>query len=150
MARLKEFHRQHQGKSLIELLNEILLRELVIWNRPSMLTVLTTRIRPSNPRVREEYTTSLMHIFDINKVPRVVLQFLWTGTQLGGWSQRDTRARHGRTTKHGRPYRCVHPGRCGRPCQVRPHLPCATSLVPNTSFPTCTTWMNEIDQGNVG
>jgi hypothetical protein len=25
-----------------------------------------------------------MHIFDTNKVPRVVLQFLWTGTHLGG------------------------------------------------------------------
>jgi hypothetical protein len=68
-----------------------------------------------------------------------VLQFLWTGTHLGGkWSQRATRARHGR------------PCRCGRPCQVRLHLPRATSLVPNTSFPVCTTWMNEIDQGNVG
>jgi hypothetical protein len=34
--------------------------------------------------------------------------------------------------------------------QVRPHLPQATSLVPIKSFPVCTTWMNEIDQGNVG
>jgi hypothetical protein len=25
-----------------------------------------------------------MHIFDTNKVPRVVLQFLWTCTHLGG------------------------------------------------------------------
>jgi hypothetical protein len=40
--------------------------------------------------------------------------------------------------------------------QVRPALagaagpaPCL-SLLPNTSFPACTTWMNEIDQGNVG
>jgi hypothetical protein len=33
------------------------------------LTVLTIKIRPSKPRVREEYTTSFMHIFDTNKVP---------------------------------------------------------------------------------
>jgi hypothetical protein len=50
----------------------------------SLLTVLTTKIRSSKPRVREEYTTSFMHIFYTNKVPRVVLQFLWTGTHLGG------------------------------------------------------------------
>jgi hypothetical protein len=29
-------------------------------------------------------------------------------------------------------------------------LPRATSSLLNTSFPTCTTWMNEIYQGNVG
>jgi hypothetical protein len=116
-----------------------------------VLTVLTTKFRPSKPRVREEYTTSFMHIFYTNKVPGVVLQFLWTGLQLGGkWNQRATRARHGRTTRHGRPCKCNWPGRCGRPCQVRPHLPRATCLVPNTSFPACTTWMNEIDQGNIG
>jgi hypothetical protein len=34
-----------------------------------VLTVLTTKFRPSKPRVREEYTTSFMHIFVINKVP---------------------------------------------------------------------------------
>jgi hypothetical protein len=33
--------------------------------------------------------------------------------------------------------------------QVRPHLPRATSSVPIKSFLTCTTWMNEIDPGNV-
>jgi hypothetical protein len=78
-----------------------------------MLTVLTTKIWPSKPRVREEYTTSFMHIFDTNKVPRVVLQILWTGTHLGKkWSQRATRARHGRTNRHDRPCRC------GRPCPV--------------------------------
>jgi hypothetical protein len=49
-----------------------------------MLMVLTTKIRPSKSRVREEYTTSFMHIFYTNKVPRVELQFLWTGTHLGG------------------------------------------------------------------
>jgi hypothetical protein len=120
------------------------------------LTVITTKIRPSKPRVREEYATSFMHIFDTNKVPRVVLQFLWIGTHLGGkWSQCATRARHGRTTRHGRPCRCGRPGKCGRPCwcsrpcQVQPHLPRATSSVPNASFPACTTWMNEIDQGNI-
>jgi hypothetical protein len=86
-----------------------------------------------------------MHIFNTNKVPRVVLEILWIGTRLGEkWSQRATRARHGLTTKHGRPCRC------GRPCQVRPALPCATSMVPNTSFPVCTTWMNVIYQRNVG
>jgi transposase InsO family protein len=49
-----------------------------------MLMVLTTKIRPSKSRVREEYTTSFMHIFYTNKVPRVELQFLWIGTHLGG------------------------------------------------------------------
>jgi hypothetical protein len=92
-----------------------------------------------------------MHIFYTNKVRWVVLQFLWTGTHLGGkWNQRATRVRHDRTTRNGRPCRCGRPGRCGRPCQVRPHLPCATSPVPITPFPVCTTWMNEIDQGNIG
>jgi hypothetical protein len=58
---------------------------------PYMLTVLTTKFRPSKPRVQEEYTTSFMHIFDTNKVPQVVLQFLWIGTHLGGkWNQRAT------------------------------------------------------------
>jgi hypothetical protein len=28
-----------------------------------LLTVLTTKIRPSEPQVREEYMTSFMHIF---------------------------------------------------------------------------------------
>jgi hypothetical protein len=46
--------------------------------------VLTTKFRPLKPPVWEEYTTSFMHIFCTNKVPRVVLQFLWTGTHLGG------------------------------------------------------------------
>jgi hypothetical protein len=34
--------------------------------------------------------------------------------------------------------------------QLQLHLPRATSSVPIKSFPACTTWMNEIDQGNVG
>jgi hypothetical protein len=38
-----------------------------------LLTVLTTEIRLSEPRVREEYMISFMHIFSTNKVPRVVL-----------------------------------------------------------------------------
>jgi hypothetical protein len=33
---------------------------------------------------------------------------------------------------------------------VRPHLPRATPLVQVTSSPAGTTWMNKIDQGNVG
>jgi hypothetical protein len=37
--------------------------------------VLTTKIRLSKPRVREDYITSFMHIFSTNKVPRVVLSF---------------------------------------------------------------------------
>jgi hypothetical protein len=49
----------------------------------SLLTVLTIKIRPSKPRVRKKYTTSFMHIVDTNKVPRVVLQFVRTGTHLG-------------------------------------------------------------------
>jgi hypothetical protein len=48
-----------------------------------------------------------------------VLQFLWTGTHLGGkWNQCVTRARHGHTTRHGRPCRCGRPGRCGCTCPV--------------------------------
>jgi hypothetical protein len=35
--------------------------------------VLTAKIRPSNPQIREEYMASSMHIFSTNKVPRVVL-----------------------------------------------------------------------------
>jgi hypothetical protein len=38
-----------------------------------VLTVLTTKIRPSKSRVREEHMGSFMHIFSTNKVPRVVL-----------------------------------------------------------------------------
>jgi hypothetical protein len=38
-----------------------------------VLTVLTTKIRPSKPRVQEEYMASFMHVFSTNKVPRVVL-----------------------------------------------------------------------------
>jgi hypothetical protein len=111
--------------------------------RGSLLMVLTTKFRPSKPWVREENTTSFMHIFGTNKVPRVVLQFSWIGTHLGGRNQPATRARHGRTTMQGQP--CW----CDRPCQVQPHLPRATSSVPITAFPACRTWMNEIDQQNV-
>jgi hypothetical protein len=86
-----------------------------------------------------------MHIFSTNKVPRVVLWFSWVGTHFGrNWNKHATRARHGRPTKHGRPFRC------GRPCQVRPHLPRGSCLVQSTSSLAGTTWMNEIDQGNVG
>jgi hypothetical protein len=90
-------------------------RKRLTWG--SLLTVLTTKIWPSKPRVWEEYTTSFKHIFDTNKVPRVVLQFLWTGTHLGGkWKQCATRATHGRTTRHDRPCRYGRPCRCGWPC----------------------------------
>jgi hypothetical protein len=34
--------------------------------------------------------------------------------------------------------------------KVWPALPRGTSSVLNTSFPACTTWMNEIYQGNIG
>jgi hypothetical protein len=97
---------------------------------PPMLMVFTTKFRPSKPQVQEEYTTSFMHIFYTNKVPRVVLQFLWTGTHLGGkWNQRATRARHDRTTRHGWPCRCGRPGRCGRTCSVpRPRSQSSLSL----------------------
>jgi hypothetical protein len=104
-----------------------------------LLTVRTTKIRPSKPRVREEYTTSFMHIFGTNKIPRVVLWFSWVCAHFGrNWNQRATRARHGR------------PCRCGRPCQVRPHLPHGSCLVQSTFSPADTTYMNEIDQGNIG
>jgi hypothetical protein len=113
--------------------------------------VLTTKIRPLKPRVREEYATSFMHIYGTNKVPRVVLWFLWADTHLGQkWNQCATRARHSRTTRHGWPCSCGRPGRCGRPCQVRPHLPCGTPPVQRTSSPAGITWMNEINQENVG
>jgi hypothetical protein len=60
-----------------------------------------------------------------------VLQILWIGTHLGEkWSQRATRARHGRTTRHDRPCRCGRSGRCGRPWQVRPILPGAAGPAP--------------------
>jgi hypothetical protein len=79
----------------------------------SLLTVLTTKIRPSKPRVREEYTTSFMHIFGTNKVPWVVLWFSWVGTHFGrNWNQRVPWAGYGRTTRHDRPCRC------GRTCSV--------------------------------
>jgi hypothetical protein len=39
-----------------------------------LLMVLTTKFRPSKAQIREGYTTSFMHIFGTNKVPRVVLQ----------------------------------------------------------------------------
>jgi hypothetical protein len=104
------------------------------------LTVLTINIQSSKPRVREEYTTSFMHIFYTNKVPRVVLKFLWTVTHLGRkWNQRATRARHGRTTKHGRPCRCSRPGRCiwpsmcGRTCPV-PRPRSQSSLSPRAQL----------------
>jgi hypothetical protein len=84
--------------------------------RCCLLTVLTTKIEPSKPWVQEEYTTSFMHIFDTNQVPRVVLQILWTGTHLGGkWSQCATRDRHGRTTRHGRSCKCSQPCLVPRP-----------------------------------
>jgi hypothetical protein len=105
----------------------------------------------SKPQVQEEHTTSFMHIFGTNKVPRVVLWFSWAGTHFErNWNQRATRARHSRTTRHGQPCRCGRPCRCGWPCQVRPHLPRGSCLVQSTSSPAGTTWMNEIDQGNVG
>jgi hypothetical protein len=83
---------------------------------------LTTKFRPVKPRVREEYTTSFMHIFDTNKVPRVVFQFLWIGTHLGG---KGTNVPHelGTTAPPGTadPAGAVGPARCGRTCPV-PHL----------------------------
>jgi hypothetical protein len=33
------------------------------------LTVLVTKVRPSKPQVREEYTIIFMHIFGTNEVP---------------------------------------------------------------------------------
>jgi hypothetical protein len=84
-----------------------------------MLTVLTTKIRPSKPRVREEYTTSFMHMFYTNKVPRVVLQFLWTGTHLGG---KGTNVPHELGTAAPPsmvgPAGVAGPARCGRTCPM--------------------------------
>jgi hypothetical protein len=39
------------------------------------LTVLTTKIRPSKPRVREEYMTSFMHIFITKKFHELCSEF---------------------------------------------------------------------------
>jgi hypothetical protein len=93
-----------------------------------VLTVLTTKVRPSKPYVREEYRTSFMHIFGTNKVPQVVLQFLWTGTHLGG---KGTNVPHNLTTAAppatDSPTGAVglggaaSPARCGCTCHV-PHL----------------------------
>jgi hypothetical protein len=69
----------------------------------------------------------------------VVLQFLWTGTHLGEKMESTWRMSQARPHHQARPA-----------LQVRPALPRATSSVPNTSFPVCTTWMKEIYQGNVG
>jgi hypothetical protein len=86
--------------------------------------VLRTKFRPAKPRVRE-YTTSFMHIFYTNKVPRVVLQFLWTGTQLGGNGtnvphEPGTAASLGMTGPTGAADLAgvVIPARCGRTCPV--------------------------------
>jgi hypothetical protein len=63
-----------------------------------------------------------MHIFNTNKVPRVVLQFSWTGTHLG---RKGTNVPHelGTTTTPGTvgPVGAADPARCGRTCPV-PHL----------------------------
>jgi hypothetical protein len=48
-------------------------------------------------------------------------------------------------TSQARPHHQARPA-----LQVRPALSRAMSWVPNTSFLTCTTWMNDIYQGNVG
>jgi hypothetical protein len=85
----------------------------------SLLMVLATKIRQSKPRVREEYTTSFMHIFGTNKVPRVVLQFSWTSTHLGG---KGTNMPHepGTAAPLGMagPAVAADPARCGRTCPV--------------------------------
>jgi hypothetical protein len=44
---------------------------------------LYNNFRPSKSRKREGYMTSFMHVFNTNKVPRVVLVFLLAGTHLG-------------------------------------------------------------------
>jgi pentatricopeptide repeat protein len=44
-----------------------------VFSPNRVLTVLTTKTRPSKPQVRAEYMTSFMHILGTNKVPRVVL-----------------------------------------------------------------------------
>jgi hypothetical protein len=82
-----------------------------------------------------------MHIFYTNKVPQVVLQFLWTCTHLGGEEPTCTWGRH------GWPCRCGHPSRCGRTCLMlrlrseslpSPHAQLGwTSLIKETSV-----WLN--------
>jgi hypothetical protein len=60
-----------------------------------------------------------MHIFDTNKVPRVVLHFLWTGTHLGG---EGTNVPHepGTAAPPGMagPAGAASPTRCDRTCPV--------------------------------
>jgi hypothetical protein len=54
-------------------------------------------------------------------------------------------------TSQARPHHQAQPALQVRPAwQVQSTLPRATSSVPNASFPACTTWMNEIYQGNIG
>jgi hypothetical protein len=72
-----------------------------------------------------------MHILDTNKVPRVVLQFLWTGTHLGGNGayvphEPGTAAPPGTAGPAGAtvlaaaagPVYAADPVRCGRTCLV--------------------------------
>jgi hypothetical protein len=77
----------------------------------------------SKPRVREEYTTSFMNIFHTNKVPRVVLQFLWTCTHLEG---KGTNVPHELGT-------AAPPGTAGPTCAAAP-APCHV-LGPNHFLP---------------
>jgi hypothetical protein len=48
-----------------------------------LLTILTTSFRPSKSQKQGGYMTIFMHIFNTNKVPRVVLVFLLTNMHLG-------------------------------------------------------------------
>jgi hypothetical protein len=71
-----------------------------------------------------------MHIFYTNKVPRVVLQFLWTVTHLGG-EKSTCRTSQTRPHHQARPALQVRPAWQVRPVlQVRPTLPGAAAPTP--------------------
>jgi hypothetical protein len=77
--------------------------------------------------------TNFMHVFNTNKVPRVVLVFLLAGTHLG--IKRESPSH----TKQVRPNQ-----------QVRSALHPATIRVPAFTTSTNTLWMERIHRGYVG
>jgi hypothetical protein len=105
----------------------------------SLLTVLTTSFRPSKSRKREGYMTSFIHVFNTNKVPRVVLVFLLVGTHLG--IKRESLSH----TRQVRPNQQVQPAQL-----VWPTLHPATIRVPTITTSTNTLWMDRIHRGYVG
>jgi hypothetical protein len=99
----------------------------------SLLTVFTTSFWPSRSRKRGGYTTSFMHVFNTNKVPRVVLVFLLAGTHFGNKKESPSHTRQ------------VWPA-----LLVRLDQHPATIRVPVITTSTNTLWMDRIRRGYVG